>query len=76
MVARAEAHQGFPQGAYLREAATVARSVQVKPLVDAGYTGQGLGDALQQRRLEALQGLVTAQREDTPGSRPVTRLQG
>lgn len=64
MVARAEGRPGFPQGQYLHEAAQAVRGVQVKPLVDAGYTGQALGDALHQRRLETLQAFT--QNPDAP----------
>lgn len=45
----------YPQAAYLRKAAAVARAVDVKPLLEAGLTGQALGDALKAQRLEALE---------------------
>lgn len=44
----------YPQADYLRGAASAARAVDVKPLVEAGLKGQGLGEALKQKRLEAL----------------------
>lgn len=44
----------YPQADYLRGAAAAARSVDVKPLVEAGLTGQGLGEALKGQRLKAL----------------------
>ncbi|WP_287810278.1 multifunctional CCA tRNA nucleotidyl transferase/2'3'-cyclic phosphodiesterase/2'nucleotidase/phosphatase [Pseudomonas sp.] len=47
--------QGYPQGDYLRGAADAARAVAVKPLVEAGLTGQQLGEALKAERLKALQ---------------------
>lgn len=55
MLTRAQGRSSFPEGQYLRSAAAVAREVPVKPLVDAGYKGQALGDALRQSRLQALQ---------------------
>jgi len=44
-----------PQADYLRGAADAARRVAVKPLVEAGYTGQQLGEALKAERQKALQ---------------------
>ncbi|MGY4490991.1 multifunctional CCA tRNA nucleotidyl transferase/2'3'-cyclic phosphodiesterase/2'nucleotidase/phosphatase [Pseudomonas sp. TE3610] len=46
---------GQAQGDYLRGAADAARGVAVKPLVEAGFTGQQLGEALKAERLKALQ---------------------
>ncbi|QXH47361.1 multifunctional CCA tRNA nucleotidyl transferase/2'3'-cyclic phosphodiesterase/2'nucleotidase/phosphatase [Pseudomonas xanthosomatis] len=46
---------GYPQGQYLRGAAEAARAVDVKPLVEQGLTGQGLGEALKGERLKALE---------------------
>ncbi|WP_263261145.1 multifunctional CCA addition/repair protein [Pseudomonas sp. RIT-PI-S] len=57
MAVRAENGPRLTKGAWLREAAAAARAVPVKPLVDAGFTGQALGEALRQRRLEALQNM-------------------
>ncbi|MBA1287504.1 multifunctional CCA addition/repair protein [Pseudomonas japonica] len=54
MAARAEGKPSWPEGAYLHGAAAAARAVPVKPLVDAGHTGQALGEALKQARLAAL----------------------
>ncbi len=45
----------YPQAAYLRGAAEVARAVQVQPLVEQGYKGAELGEALKRERLKALQ---------------------
>ncbi|QKZ07081.1 multifunctional CCA tRNA nucleotidyl transferase/2'3'-cyclic phosphodiesterase/2'nucleotidase/phosphatase [Pseudomonas eucalypticola] len=53
--AMAAGEQGYPQGDYLRGAADAARAVAVKPLVEAGLTGQQLGEALKAERLKALQ---------------------
>lgn len=47
--------EGYPQADYLRGAAAAARAVDVKPLVQAGLTGQGLGEALKGERLKALE---------------------
>ncbi|MFJ4349969.1 multifunctional CCA tRNA nucleotidyl transferase/2'3'-cyclic phosphodiesterase/2'nucleotidase/phosphatase [Pseudomonas sp. NPDC089428] len=46
---------GYPQADYLRAAAAAARAVDVKPLVESGLTGQGLGEALRCERLKALE---------------------
>jgi len=45
---------GYPQADYLRGAAESARSVQVKPLIERGYKGAELGEALKLERLEAV----------------------
>jgi tRNA nucleotidyltransferase (CCA-adding enzyme) len=55
MAALGEGKQGYPQADYLRGAATAARAVDVKPLVQAGLTGQALGEALKAERLKALE---------------------
>ena len=44
----------YPQADYLRNAADTARKVAVQPLVEQGYTGQALGEALKKARLNAL----------------------
>lgn len=44
----------YPQAHYLRGAAQAARAVAVQPLVQQGYTGQALGEALKKARLNAL----------------------
>lgn len=54
MAMRAEGQSSWHQAPYLRSAAAAARAVPVKPLVDAGHTGQALGEALRQARLAAL----------------------
>ncbi|MFJ4344509.1 multifunctional CCA addition/repair protein [Pseudomonas sp. NPDC089401] len=53
--AMAQGDASYPQADYLRGAAAAARAVDVKPLVDAGLTGQALGEALKGERLKALQ---------------------
>jgi tRNA nucleotidyltransferase (CCA-adding enzyme) len=55
MASLGEGKQGYPQADYLRGAATAARAVDVKPLVQAGLTGQALGEALKAERLKALE---------------------
>jgi tRNA nucleotidyltransferase (CCA-adding enzyme) len=45
---------GYPQAEHLRGAAAAARNVDVQPLVQAGFTGQALGEALKGARLSAL----------------------
>lgn len=44
----------YPQAAYLLGAAEVARQVAVKPLLEKGYKGAELGEALNRERLNAL----------------------
>lgn len=51
---------GYPQGEYLRGAAEAARAVDVKPLLETGLTGQGLGEALKAERLKALEAYTSA----------------
>lgn len=55
MIALGEGKAGYPQAGYLRGAAAAARAVDVKPLVQAGLTGQALGGALKSERLHALE---------------------
>ncbi len=45
---------GYPQADYLRGVAESARAVQVKPLIERGYKGAELGEALKLERLEAV----------------------
>jgi tRNA nucleotidyltransferase (CCA-adding enzyme) len=45
----------YPQAEYLRGAAESARGVQVKPLIEQGYKGAELGEALKRERLQAVQ---------------------
>lgn len=47
----------YPQAAYFRKALETATSVDTRPLIDEGYSGKALGDALHQRRVEALKKL-------------------
>ncbi|MFT0631891.1 multifunctional CCA addition/repair protein [Pseudomonas sihuiensis] len=44
----------YPQGAYLLGAAEAARQVPVKPLLEKGFKGAELGEALSRERLQAL----------------------
>ncbi|WP_374323003.1 multifunctional CCA addition/repair protein [Aquipseudomonas alcaligenes] len=44
----------YPQAAYLLGAAEIARQVAVQPLVEQGFKGAELGEALQRERLRAL----------------------
>ncbi|NBB10435.1 multifunctional CCA addition/repair protein [Pseudomonas sp. SLFW] len=46
--------RSYPQAEYLRGAAEVARQVAVQPLLDQGYQGQELGEALKRERLDTL----------------------
>ena len=48
-------HRDYPQAAYLRGAAEAARAVTVQPLIEKGYKGAELGEALKRERLKALQ---------------------
>ena len=44
----------YPQGDYLREAYRVAASVTNREVIDAGFTGAGIGEEIRERRLRAL----------------------
>ncbi|RIA21510.1 tRNA nucleotidyltransferase (CCA-adding enzyme) [Ectopseudomonas oleovorans] len=44
----------YPQAAYLLGAAEIARQVAVKPLLEKGFKGAELGEALNRERLKAL----------------------
>ena len=46
--------RSYPQADYLRGAATVARTVAVAPLLEKGFKGPELGEALKRERLKAL----------------------
>lgn len=46
--------RAYPQADYLRGAAQAARSVAVQPLLEKGYKGAELGEALKRERLKAL----------------------
>lgn len=46
--------RSYPQAEYLRGAAEAARQVAVQPLLDKGYQGQELGEALKRERLDTL----------------------
>ena len=50
----------YPQAAYLRGAAEAARAVTVQPLIEQGYKGAELGEALKRERLKALQAYKTS----------------
>ena len=58
--------QPYPQAAYLREAATLARAVGVQALLERGLKGAELGEALKHERLQALQKFREAQRATAP----------
>src|SRR5690606_2480984 len=58
MVARGHAVQeqtDYPQAAYLRAAAGAARAVEARPLIEQGYQGAELGQALKCARLQAIE---------------------
>ena len=44
-------NRSYPQGDYLREAFNVTRDVDVKALVDQGYSNQKLADKIRQKRI-------------------------
>ena len=44
----------YPQAEYLRGAAEAARQVAVQPLLEKGFQGQQLGEALKRERLDTL----------------------
>jgi tRNA nucleotidyltransferase (CCA-adding enzyme) len=46
--------RAYPQAEYLRGAAQAARAVAVQPLLEKGYKGAELGEALKRERLTAL----------------------
>lgn len=46
--------RSYPQADYLRGAATAARNVAVQPLLEQGFKGPELGEALKRERLNAL----------------------
>jgi tRNA nucleotidyltransferase (CCA-adding enzyme) len=46
--------RSYPQADYLRGAATTARSVAVQPLLEKGFKGPELGEAIKRERLKAL----------------------
>lgn len=46
--------RSYPQADYLRGAAKVAREVAVQPLLEKGFKGPELGEALKRERLKAL----------------------
>ncbi|MEK1942382.1 MAG: multifunctional CCA addition/repair protein [Pseudomonas sp.] len=45
----------YPQAAYLRGAAEAARAVTTQPLLEQGFKGPELGEAIKRERLKALQ---------------------
>lgn len=46
--------RAYPQAHYLRAAAQAARGVTAQSLIDQGFSGKALGDAIEQARLQAL----------------------
>ncbi|MDH0895856.1 MULTISPECIES: multifunctional CCA addition/repair protein [unclassified Pseudomonas] len=55
----------YPQADYLRGAMQAARAVAVQPLVERGFKGAELGEALKHERLKALK-TYKKDRQDTP----------
>ncbi|WP_060482871.1 multifunctional CCA addition/repair protein [Pseudomonas sp. NBRC 111119] len=55
MTALGDGKAAYPQADHLRSTAAAARAVNAQPLVQAGLTGQALGEALKAERLKALQ---------------------
>ncbi|MCK9817586.1 multifunctional CCA addition/repair protein [Pseudomonas sp. MAFF 302046] len=53
----------YPQADYLRGAASAARAVAVQPLLEQGFKGPALGEALKRERLNALK---TYKEQHTP----------
>lgn len=47
-------NRSYPQADYLRGAAAAARSVAVQPLLEKGFKGPELGEAIKRERLKAL----------------------
>ena len=59
MIARGQTARtldAYPLATYLRAAADAARAVQAGPLIEQGYKGAELGQALLRKRLEAIEG--------------------
>lgn len=54
-IALSSGQPNYRQADYLQAATAAARAVDVKPLVQAGLTGQALGEALRNARLQALE---------------------
>lgn len=50
-------NRSYPQGDFLREAFNVARDVDVKALVDQGYSNQELADRIRQKRIRRVAAL-------------------
>ena len=53
----------YPQADYLRGAATAARAVAVQPLLEQGFKGPELGEAIKRERLKALRAYKEAARD-------------
>lgn len=53
--------RAYPQADYLRGAAQAARAVAVQPLLEKGYKGAELGEALKRERLAALKAYKESQ---------------
>lgn len=54
-------NRAYPQADYLRGAARAAREVAVQPLLEKGFKGAELGEALKRERLKALKAYKEAQ---------------
>jgi tRNA nucleotidyltransferase (CCA-adding enzyme) len=52
--------RSYPQADYLRGAAAAARGVAVQPLLEKGFKGPELGEAIKRERLRALKGYKEA----------------
>ncbi|WLG67691.1 multifunctional CCA addition/repair protein [Pseudomonas brassicacearum] len=52
--------RSYPQADYLRGAAAAARAVAVQPLLEKGFKGPELGEAIKRERLKALKGYKEA----------------
>ncbi|MDN6856761.1 multifunctional CCA addition/repair protein [Pseudomonas sp. CAN2814] len=57
--------RAYPQAEYLRGAEQAARAVAVQPLLEKGYKGAELGEALKRERLTALKAYKEATRPET-----------
>lgn len=61
MIAHHEEQEVSAQSTHLRAAATAARAVEAKALIEQGYQGAELGEALQRERLKAIERLLEKQ---------------
>ncbi|EJD6409964.1 MULTISPECIES: multifunctional CCA addition/repair protein [Providencia] len=47
--------QAYPQGEFLRQAFAIARAVEVKPIIEQGFTGPEIRQELTRQRIQAVQ---------------------